>query len=342
MSAITHQGVAGLEASASDCSNSSAVVLSMPSECSSTSRTESAVRRKVFFAMGLGILLLDNVVKVRGQEVVLVDATVGQHSVVVSGAGLILGKIGVVDHEELSRHGGLTVDITAVDESHTTVDGTAESQATIDNGEETGRDEVTQQSGVGSTVKGNLNSVDVHARNASVGIHHLVSDKHAQLVATHPTAVVLDDCVTKGFQRGAVAKSERTNGNGGLGDVVAAKLNGNAGQFTASDLIGSNEAATLTSLILGEVHRVAVDIRADEHVVVRARDGLVLEGGMQIPFERTIQIDEVSPLHAGLHLCVSTCRSCFLVSLLLCDCLAVQAGINPIADLAAHFRINSC
>lgn len=102
LSAITHQGVAGLEASASDSSNVSAVVLSMPSECSSTSRTESAVRRKVFFSMGLGILLLHEVVDVRGQEVILVNATVGQHSVVVSAASLELSKVRVVDHEELS------------------------------------------------------------------------------------------------------------------------------------------------------------------------------------------------------------------------------------------------
>ena len=102
MSAITHQGVADLEASASDTSNSSAVFLSMPSECSSTSRTESAVRRKVFFSMGLGILRQHEIINVRGQEVILVDATIGQHSVVVSGVSLELRKVCVVDHEELS------------------------------------------------------------------------------------------------------------------------------------------------------------------------------------------------------------------------------------------------
>ena len=280
-------------------------------------------------SMSLGVHLY-NVVDVGSEEVVLVDAPVRFDCITECSRSLVLGKIVVVDNEELRRNRGFAIDNAAVDKGNATVDRATQSQAAVYHGEERGLDNIAQHSGVAIGIESHFNGVDLNARNSSFAVHQLMSDIHTQLVAVTPTAIVFDDGITERLECGTVAKSQRADSNVGFRDVVIAKLNMNSGQFATGDLVGSYQTATLTSLRAGEINRVGIEVCTHEHVVVRPRGRLVLERWMQSATESGIQVDKVCPLHSVIHLFERADRHCFLFEFLFCHSLTVQAGKSPV------------
>lgn len=124
-------------------------------------------------------------------------------------------------------------------------------------------------------------------------------------------------------------------------DAVGVEGNGDAGQRTASDLIGSENRTAVETGLSGDKDFDIAKISLDEGIVNRDSCGQVFETFAEHAMKEFVNRAEVGPLRADVHLATGTERCGWLGRGFAHHGTVFGLAVDELTDLAADFGVDT-